>query len=293
MTIAGMTPYQIFWYFLLYAFLGWVLEVVYHAVTYGEVVNRGFLNGPVCPIYGVGVCEIFALGGLVYQGGVGESYGAVLFIGGTILATLVELIGGWALDKLFHARWWDYSKKPLNFHGYICLEFSRIWGLGITFVVRVLHPFLDDLIVARIPEKYGWPMLLFMGALFIADLAVTVATVRGLNKKLQALDEIRASMRAGSDSLSESLGEMSIKAAQRIGDEKVQMALARAELEEDRRALLEKLLTPRHFGANRMLRAFPDLSHREYMEVLERIQMRMDGLDPDQLEKPEKSEYNG
>ena len=230
MTIAGMTPYQIFWYFLLYAFLGWVLEVVYHAVTYGEVVNRGFLNGPVCPIYGVGVCAIFALGGLVYQGGVGESYGAVLFIGGTILATLVELIGGWALDKLFHARWWDYSKKPLNFHGYICLEFSLIWGLGITFVVRVLHPFLDDLIVARIPEKYGWPMLLFMGALFIADLAVTVATVRGLNKKLQALDEIRASMRAGSDSLSESLGEMSIKAAQRIGDEKVQMALARAEL---------------------------------------------------------------
>ena len=118
-----MTYYQICWYFLIYSFGGWALEVVYHAVACGKVINRGFLNGPVCPVYGFGVLSVFAMMN-TFQGSGYQLNDGMIFLFGVILATAVELIAGWLLDVCFHARWWDYSNKPLNFHGYICLEFS-------------------------------------------------------------------------------------------------------------------------------------------------------------------------
>lgn len=227
-----MTLYAAVWYFMIYSFLGWVLEVVYHAVGQGLVVNRGFLNGPVCPIYGVGVILIFTLAELVYEGGVEATQTIVLFVGGVVFATAVELFGGWALDKLFHARWWDYSNEPFNLHGYICLKFSLLWGLAIVFVVRVLHPFIAAHSAAMIPEKYGWPVLAVLGAAYLADIIVTVAIIIGLNKRITELDDMRANMRTVSDNLSEVLGKGGLMTAQRIENGQVQAALAKAELAE-------------------------------------------------------------
>ena len=227
-----MTLYAAVWYFMIYSFLGWVLEVVYHAVGQGLVVNRGFLNGPVCPIYGVGVILIFTLAELVYEGGVEATQTIVLFAGGVVFATAVELFGGWALDKLFHARWWDYSNEPFNLPGYICLKFSLLWGLAIVFVVRVLHPFIAAHSAAMIPEKYGWPVLAVLGAAYLADIIVTVAIIIGLNKRITELDDMRANMRTVSDNLSEVLGKGGLMTAQRIENGQVQAALAKAELAE-------------------------------------------------------------
>lgn len=227
-----MTLYAAVWYFMIYSFLGWVLEVVYHAVGQGLVVNRGFLNGPVCPIYGVGVILIFTLAELVYEGGVEATQTIVLFAGGVVFATAVELFGGWALDKLFHARWWDYSNEPFNLHGYICLKFSLLWGLAIVFVVRVLHPFIAAHSAAMIPEKYGWPVLAVLGAAYLADIIVTIAIIIGLNKRITELDDMRANMRTVSDNLSEVLGKGGLMTAQRIESGQVQAALAKAELAE-------------------------------------------------------------
>ena len=227
-----MTLYAAVWYFMIYSFLGWVLEVVYHAVGQGLVVNRGFLNGPVCPIYGVGVILIFTLAELFYEGGVEATQTIVLFAGGVVFATAVELFGGWALDKLFHARWWDYSNEPFNLHGYICLKFSLLWGLAIVFVVRVLHPFIAAHSAAMIPEKYGWPVLAVLGAAYLADIIVTVAIIIGLNKRITELDDMRANMRTVSDNLSEVLGKGGLMTAQRIENGQVQAALAKAELAE-------------------------------------------------------------
>ena len=141
--ICGMTYYQIFWYFLIYSFGGWVIEVIFHAVALGKVVNRGFLNGPVCPVYGFGVLSVFAMINTLQSSGYQMSDG-MIFLFGIILATVVELIAGWLLDVCFHARWWDYSDKPLNFHGYICLEFSIIWGLAIVLVVKVFQKYVEN-----------------------------------------------------------------------------------------------------------------------------------------------------
>ena len=128
--ICGMTYFQICLYFLIYSFGGWVVEVIFHAVALGKVINRGFLNGPVCPVYGFGVLSVFALLNTI-QGSGRQMSDGMIFVFGIVLATAVELVAGWLLDVCFHARWWDYSDKPFNFHGYICLEFSLIWGLAI------------------------------------------------------------------------------------------------------------------------------------------------------------------
>ena len=155
--IAGMTYYEICFYFLFYSCAGWFIEVIYHAVRLGKIVNRGFLNGPVCPVYGFGALAVFAvsnsLGDFTGSASGGSSAGIwsllLLFVCGTLLATAVELIAGWALDRLFHTRWWDYSDQPFNFHGYICLRFSLIWGLAVVFVVCVIQPLLKNNEIGR------------------------------------------------------------------------------------------------------------------------------------------------
>lgn len=250
-----MTLYAAVWYFMIYSFLGWVLEVVYHAVGQGLVVNRGFLNGPVCPIYGVGVILIFTLAELFNEGGVEATQTIVLFAGGVVFATAVELFGGWALDKLFHARWWDYSNEPFNLHGYICLKFSLLWGLAIVFVVRVLHPFIAAHSAAMIPEKYGWPVLAVLGAAYLADIIVTVAIIIGLNKRITELDDMRANMRTVSDNLSEVLGKGGLMTAQRIENGQVQAALAKAEL-------AEKMEAGRAEAAGRIEKVLADAQQR-------------------------------
>ena len=120
--------YRFLWIFFIYAFLGWCTEVSYAALVSGRFVNRGFLNGPVCPIYGLGVVLVMACL---------EPFRdnlLLLFVCSVLLTSLLEWITGFVLEKLFHQRWWDYSNEPFNLGGYVCLRFSIAWGLACVFV---------------------------------------------------------------------------------------------------------------------------------------------------------------
>ena len=144
--------YSILWLFLIYAFLGWCAEVCYAALRTGRFVNRGFLNGPVCPIYGFGVLIV-----LTCLEPLRENL-LLLFLGSVVLTSLLEWVTGLLLEKLFHQRWWDYSDQPLNLGGYICLRFSILWGLACLFVVKIVHPSVL-LLVRLIPRPLGWTLL--------------------------------------------------------------------------------------------------------------------------------------
>ena len=183
---------EVLWLFMIYSLLGWGIEVVYHAVTLGAVVNRGFLNGPVCPVYGCGVICVLGVikkagESMGYSGNIETASPAVLFVVGITFATAVELIAGAALDKLFHARWWDYSREKFNYKGYICLRFSIIWGLIIAFVLRVIHPGIQS-IVGLIPAGIGLIVLIIIYIVFVTDIILTTLAVLKLNKQLDALD---------------------------------------------------------------------------------------------------------
>ena len=216
----SLTLYDICTFFIIYAFAGWVIEVVFHVVVAGKIINRGFLNGPVCPVYGFGMIAV-----LLFYNLIGSDNALVIFLEGVFFTTLIELLAGFILDKCFHARWWDYSKMPLNLNGYICLGFSLIWGLAVVFVIKLVHVFIYNISSAIIPPRIGWPMLTVLYALFITDAVVTALTLIGLNKKLEELDRISQSIKNVSDKMSDRIGSRSLNTLQKAQESAVQASL--------------------------------------------------------------------
>ena len=276
--IAGFTYYQLLQYFIIYSFAGWCVEVIYQAAAKGIVVNRGFLNGPVCPIYGFGVLAVFALFHLSPERTMYDANALMVFVIGVVLSTAIELFGGWALDKIFHARWWDYTGKPFNFRGYICLEFSLIWGLGIVFVVKVVQPAVARISAAVAPEsRLGWAALGVVYTGYAFDVVLSAMIMIGLNKKMAELDEMRRKMRVVSDGLSRTLGEGTLETElKRSADEREAFMLEKKkEYDRKKEELFETIRKSSHFGLGRLLRAFPQMEHRDFDELLKELQKRM------------------
>ena len=221
-TVCGFSLYQVFAYFLIYSCLGWCLEVIYAAVTTGNLINRGFLNGPVCPIYGFGmVIVLFALTPLSHSL-------LLLYLGGVILPSALELVGGWALYKLYHTRWWDYSDYPFNIGGYICLEFSLLWGVGTLIVMKLVHPIIANA-VALIPPLVGLILMVLLYVLYAADTIATAFAASDLARDLDALEKVADSMHAVSDAMTELLGTNAMAMDQKMDESRLQFKLAAAE----------------------------------------------------------------
>lgn len=271
--------YHIFWFFILYAFLGWCAEVAFVAVNTGELVNRGFLNGPVCPIYGAGMVLV-----LLFTEPLADHL-FLLFLGGMLVTSALEFVTGWVLKKLFHTSWWDYSDKPFNLGGYICLSFSLLWGLGVVAVVRLVHPMIAHLVEAA-PRRLGLALAFPVSLVFLADLLVTVRTIVGLNRDLGELERVADALHKGSDAIALRLGSAALAADEELdeGKEKLSAALtegrqrlagSRAELEARRDFLRSRILDTRLFGAARLMRAFPDMKHVQHGERLEELQQKL------------------
>ena len=214
--ICGFSLYQILAYFLVYSCIGWCLEVVYAAVSTGQLVNRGFLNGPVCPIYGFGmIIVLFLLTPLQHSL-------LLLYIGGVILPSTLELAGGWALYKLYHTRWWDYSMYRFNLGGFICPQFSLLWGLGSVLLMVVVPPLLCKPSAAIPTLVLIWLDVIF-GGLFLADLIVSAIQAVGFSKQLARIDELRKAMRTTSDALTEVIGTSAMTMDTLLDEQKLQL----------------------------------------------------------------------
>ena len=199
--------------FFIYAFLGWCVEVAFIAITLGKVVNRGFLNGPVCPIYGCGM-----LGVLMALLPIKQNV-FLLFLGGMLICSAVELFGGWILDKIFHMRWWDYSDKPFNIGGYICLPFSIMWGFAVVFAVWFVHaPIMT--VVERIPDAAQIVIIIILGIVFLIDMVVTLKNLIGIKKSLGQLDKIAEDLHGIGDQLKDVVGNSAIGVVDKAGQGK-------------------------------------------------------------------------
>ena len=239
--------YPYIWYFFLYAFLGWCAEVIFAAARKGVFVNRGFLNGPLCPIYGVGLVAVVAL-----LEPVRDSLG-LLYLGAVLVTSAIEFVTGFLMEKLFHQRWWDYSDMPFNIGGYVCLLFSLIWGLACVLIVDVVHPLIAGL-VSHIPQKIGWPILIALLVLMAADYAITIACVLKLNRRLSGLDDAAKRMRTVSDSLGEGLADGTI---------------ALRKKNEALREVLRERQEKENFVERRLVHAFPGMRSLKNKEALE------------------------
>lgn len=194
--------------FFIYSFLGWCVEVAFVAITARRVENRGFLNGPVCPIYGCGM-----LGVLAALTPYRDNF-ILLFIGGFIICTAVELFGGWVLDKIFHMRWWDYTKNKFNIGGYVCLRFSIMWGLGVVAVMKLVHPPIFAL-VRRLPKIAGIIIISILVTIFAIDMVVTLKNLIGIRKSLGQLDKVAEDLNNLGNQIKDVVGNSAINMADR------------------------------------------------------------------------------
>lgn len=239
--------------FFVYGFAGWCTEVAFSAVKRRSFVNRGFLNGPICPIYGFGVLSVILLLSN-YKDDIIN-----LYCMSVIVVTLLEWITGIVLEKLFHHRWWDYSNVPFNIQGHICLPFSLAWGVACVVVIKFIHPSTMKLL-GFIPDVLKWSLIIILLVTFIVDIYITVHEICTLNVKLKKMQELAAEME-----------EFSL----RIGEKLSENIIVTVEKQEMMRKKLEKKYQEQFsnlsYTNRRLLWAFPRMESLKYKKQLQII----------------------
>lgn len=176
------TVYQLAFFFFIYSFAGWCIEVCCAAIQKRKFVNRGFVNGPLCPIYGSGAV-LFA----IFLPELKEAP-FFLFLAGAILASILEFTTGALLEKLFHRKWWDYSDIKWNYEGYVCLPVSLIWGGCAVILNMFLNPLLVKLL-GIMPKLLIVIIMIALTVVLVLDTVGTTLAIRGLQKKQVQLAE--------------------------------------------------------------------------------------------------------
>ena len=271
-----MSIYYSILYFFVYGFLGWCTEVIFAAFKQHRFVNRGFLNGPICPIYGVGVTLVIACLEAF------QSNLLLLYISSVILVTVLEGVTGWAIDKLFHNKWWDYSKLPFNIGGYVCLLFSLIWGVACVFIVYFVHPLIHQ-VLSLIPHTAGIALIAILGIALLSDMIVTTSAIVKFNQYLELLKHITDELHAISNQIGAELYQnvmhvldMQESSRQKLDDVKLEVSeeirMQIVELKTRAQNLGEKVPKP----ARRLLKAFPKLESRNYKAQLELFRKKLE-----------------
>lgn len=180
--------------FYVYGFIGWIVEVIYYGVTEEKFINRGFLNGPHCPVYGIGFY------GVIWFFRPFVHNFPLLFFGSAFIATTVELIAGVVLYAIFHMRWWDYSDYKFNFHGFICLRFFIYWGLACSLGMYMLHPTVMYMI-GHTTQPIRVVVVSVLSMLLVIDIIVTVTSIFRLSDKVKFIGNISGGIRLVSDKI--------------------------------------------------------------------------------------------
>ena len=168
--------------FIIYSILGWLMEVINARFTLNRFVNRGFLIGPYCPIYGCGAVLITVLLSR-YKNDL-----SIFFIMSILLCGILEYLTSYAMERFFHLRWWDYSNKKFNIDGRVCLRTLIPFGILGTIIMYVSNPFFINLINLL---SHKWVNVLFYGTfiVFITDFVISIITILTIKKTTAAISE--------------------------------------------------------------------------------------------------------
>lgn len=183
----------LFLLFIIYSFLGWVMEEILVSVKEKKIVDRGFLIGPICPIYGCGALLITIVLAKYH------SDIPVLFILATVLGAALEYFTSYIMEKLFKVRWWDYSHDKYNLNGRICLKTSIGFGILGVLMVHFLNPFFTHLL-SLVPNTILQTIAIILAVLLVVDTILSFSIISkikkiGLSGAKDATDEITAKVR--------------------------------------------------------------------------------------------------
>ena len=228
-----LTLEKLFLWLMFYSIAGWIYETALCSVQAKKFINRGFLNGPYCPIYGCGaVLDVVVLGGV--------SNVFMLFILGVVLDCSLEYATSYAMEKLFHARWWDYSDKKLNINGRVCALGAVVFGLFSVVVVKYIQPAVERVTDAIPPLAMNITSAVLFAS-FVTDIVATVVGFAGFNERLHEL-------------------ALSVEGIEHKIAERVHGAASRE-------ALLERFTKLMNMQERRMMHAFPRLRSVTYDET--------------------------
>lgn len=166
-----------FLYFVIYSIIGWILEVSYTLITKRKLVNRGFLIGPYCPIYGSGLLVILFLYNI-------EIHFILKFLIIAVLCSVLEYITSYIMEKLFNARWWDYTNDFLNINGRVCLETFIEFGLAGTLGLYFLHPFVSKILLS-FSNKIIYILALILFTILLSDIIISFNVLNKIKKKIK------------------------------------------------------------------------------------------------------------
>lgn len=168
-------------YFFFFSFIGWFFESCYCSLRPKKWINRGFMRGPICPIYGTGglvmLIALVPLRDLTENLYINE---LAIFVAGAILCDVVEFMTSYIMEKLFNARWWDYSNKKFNIQGRICLTHTLYWGTCSCLFVFILEPVMNLYLVGQVSESSRNILTYIFLTVFAFDLLDTVIHALGI-----------------------------------------------------------------------------------------------------------------
>ena len=264
------TPLSRFAYaFLLlmtYSIIGWCGEMVYCSICQRKLCEkRGFLNGPVCPIYGHGALVVL----LCLHGGCKNPL--LTFLLGAVLTSLVEYITSFAMEKLFHMRWWDYSQYKFHLNGRVCLLNSTLFGLASVFLCHFANPPIALWLTDLLASGAAVPLSLILLAVYLTDIVLSVrgaVQLSGRLAKLHAIyDELSQRLEALKAEAAQSVHTHLEPIAERADDLASRLENARAEAQQKLRALCDR----QDFFERRLLRAFPSLRSVSHADALKKL----------------------
>ncbi|MBS6149912.1 MAG: hypothetical protein KH758_01550 [[Ruminococcus] lactaris] len=276
-------------FFFLYSFFGWIWESCYVSLREHRWVNRGFMHGPMLPLYGSGAVSV-----LIITLPVRDNL-PLVFIMGMIGATLLEFFTGMVMESLFHVRYWDYSHLKFNVKGYICPVASLCWGVFSIMMVKVVHIPIEEVIL-KIPMAIADGLAFVLTVVAAVDFTQSFNEAMDMKKMLAQLDETKVQIRKLQERIREASEDMSEKLRTAAGDrsEKLRTAagnrsekfrtaagdvpeklrLELAELKENAAKELQKILSrsdETHAGAMKQLRRNPTAASSRFKDVLEEL----------------------
>ncbi len=278
LSIMGVDFYHLVNWFIIYSFFGWLWETSYVSLKNGKYVNRGFINGPFCTIYGCGAVSVY----LILKP-VSENL-MWLYLGGLVVATILEYLTAVLMESIFHTSWWDYSDRKYNFQGRICLTASLGWGFFTVLLFRVLHPVVEY-IVALYPVFIGKISVCAIGAGYLVDFCFSAAAAFRIHDKIpaieaaidQAKDEMLIRMHERITEVGFSTGATLESVRERLNDVEVLKEMERkrvelsAEIREELQRKKEALAARSGRNMQRFVKAYPNLNRGYKLHKLHKL----------------------
>lgn len=259
-------------YFAVFSFLGWVCETIFCSIQQKKFVPRGFLNLPVCPIYGFGgIIVVYILAPL-------KSTPILLFITGMVCASVLEYITSYLLEKLFNVQLWDYSNEPFNINGRICLPFALMFGVLSIFAVYVLYPPVSNFVENDLSPRFKIISASIIAFLLVSDTISTVSTMLQLKDKLKKLKDMGVTAQTNlvqnisnkKTEIADKLNEKKDKLEQKISHGKEETVQSVESLKKQMGTIFNN--SPFYsYQLSRLLGAFPNMQSKKFNDEIRKF----------------------